>query len=1327
MYMKRYKRLFVFTIITLMLVMTSGAAYLFKSLSNPEGLTSSQINCILKDSKGYMWFGTPSGLYRYDGYTFHNFQCNLQDGNSLPDSYIIDMQEMLDGSLMITTTSGYCIYRSSTETFERDIPGYLNRLGMSREAKLLYIDSHHNLWSYIPNKGVECFNMQQQLLYHFGYTNSSTGIPNGNIIGMGESKEGTILIYDTGRLVCCNVVGQQHTVWGDSYWEEQGMKRMTQMKAFTDSKGRVWLYGPNVLLCYDPQKQSWNTSLGDALGMGSNSDKIVYGMDEDDNGNIWMATDVEGLLKINVDDFSRERVQPVSMKTEKVIGDEIVKTQCVYVDDTNLLWVGTQKFGVAYWGNDIYKFEGSRLGDITAIAEDASGKVWYGTESDGVIGLSAPLASKNVSAMEYTKDGSLWVGSTRSGLARIKDGSSRIYSVGNDDGKTLINDNVNDLCVDKNGNLWIATNGGLQVFNPTMNTFSTYTKENGKLMSNDVTSLWYGSRNRMLVGTANGLVVMNLSNNESMYLTGNSTNLQTFSNNYITCIFEDSRGLVWIGTREGLNILDIESDNLHYIDESHGLCSNSICGITEDKNKNIWVTTSDGAARIIIERDMDEGSFTYGLNNYDESDGLVSDEFNKGTLITKKDGSILLGSMKGVNWVGKHSNKAKATTPKVILSQLFVGDQEIEPGKEYQGSIPLPTALNESRSITLDNDMNSFIIKFAAGNYNQSERLQYIYWMQGKDQGWRNADPLIHGVRFNNLGMGTYTLHVKAVSNDGNISNMERTLKITIERPWWLSWWMILVYLAMIGGFIYAWKFGFKHAKNFIRKKKQVINELVAQREEIKQASEDLRHPMARMTTIIGSLAETETSIEGREKLNSLHSQMLQIITRLSEMQISLDDPKALANERAKDKLLSGQAVDDDHLLISADGEDELTYEIKPQKKDLPTKQFLVILIDDNEEFLRFMSARMGEFYTFETYNDINKAASDLEDLKADLVICKQDMQGMTGSELCNRLKTNSTTESTKFVLLTDQVLAPADIKKQGITLSADDYMAKPFNLQEAMLHFNQLLGIGDVELDNLIESDSIKGDDKLLEFNNNSMTTAKLDYDEVKADNEDAEREEEEEEEEGQKSRIITSPEPADESPIMGKTFVGGEETTEGSPFNLGSAIYDTPESEEEAASRYQAVIDAMSDDEPESNTEISNTDNNTEKKDITLGSQMTTDIAYTMANARDRQLLENINAYVIQNMSRGQINLEELATAMGMGRVPFYHKVTELTKRTPAELIRDIRLKYACDLLEKTTISMQEVALNVGFMTSENFIRIFKEKYGMSPLEYRMKNKKG
>ncbi len=115
-----------------------------------------------------------------------------------------------------------------------------------------------------------------------------------------------------------------------------------------------------------------------------------------------------------------------------------------------------------------------------------------------------------------------------------------------------------------------------------------------------------------------------------------------------------------------------------------------------------------------------------------------------------------------------------------------------------------------------------------------------------------------------------------------------------------------------------------------------------------------------------------------------------------------------------------------------------------------------------------------------------------------------------------------------------------------------------------------------------------------------------------------------------------------------------------------------------------------------------------------------------YSMSNFMDQQLMRNVEQFVLQNMSRGQISLDEMASAMGMGRVPFFHKVRSITTKTPAEIVRELRLKHACTLLVTTNINISELAINVGFMTAENFTNIFREKFGMSPLEYRMKNKK-
>lgn len=321
-----------------------------------------------------------------------------------------------------------------------------------------------------------------------------------------------------------------------------------------------------------------------------------------------------------------------------------------------------------------------------------------------------------------------------------------------------------------------------------------------------------------------------------------------------------------------------------------------------------------------------------------------------------------------------------------------------------------------------------------------------------------------------------------------------------------------------------------------------------------------------------------------------------------------------------------------------------------------------MMVIDDNEEFVRFVTAHLQHIYDLHAYCDMKTATADMEVLKADIIVCKHDMAGMTGSELCNRIKTNPRTENVRFVIMTDGVLTTADMKDMNVTLSADDYLAKPFNIQEAVMRFNRLLGLApDEGLDNVIEGKETR----MLEGYNSSMTTATTsDNGNISHDTADI-------------REIISEKE--EDTDWNNDSMTGGEEQTDGQA-ETAMAYYDGK----------------------------------------TIGD-------YSMNSIMDRQLMRNVEQYVLQNMSRGQINMEEMAAAMGMGRVPFFHKIKSITKKTPAELVRELRLKHACTLLRHTNINMSELAINLGFMTAENFTIIFKDKYGVSPLEYRLQQRKG
>ena len=1225
----------------------------FKILDARQGLTSSQVNCILKDSRGFMWFGTPAGLYRYDGYIYKHFQCDSQDGSSLPDSYIESIQEM-DGDLWIKTPADYCIYHPQSESFERDMRMVFSRIGMKEVPSIIYIDRYKNLWGYISGRGVICYNTQQQLHFEFGYTNDANGIPQGTICSISECKDGVILVYEDGRMVCCSVNPQQHVAWKNTDIAQQKLRNTKTLRVFADQMDNLWLYGQGTLFMYNKKAHVWDTHIGDALDLSSITvDHAINAMGGDRSGNIWLGTNRHGLMRINVNTHTMEEVTIRSMSPFRMAKNNM-GVRSIYVDDTDLLWVGTAKSGVAYTGQNIYKFEADPIGDITALTQDASGKIWYGTSDNGILDYEGRLASLKVSAMACTNDGSIWVGSVQNGLTRIKDGQATIYSVAMDSTRrTLIDDHVHALAADKMNNLWIATDGGLQVYNPRTNQFSSYTRENGKIRVNNITSLYYAKGNKMLIGTSEGLIVLNISTTEMKYLVGNSTSMQKFTNNYVTQVYEDSRGLIWVGTREGVNIYNPDNDMLNYLTEKNGLCNNNICGIAEDKNKNVWISTSNGLCRIVTQRNHEDGTYNFGLYNYTHDDGLQSDEFNLGAMMVKNDGNVFFGGLNGINWVRKKTADETESLPRVMLTQLFIGEEEILTGHAYDGNVPLQQALNESSRIELNSDQNTFTIKFAAGNYNQSERLQFMYMMEGLDKMWHDGDAMKHGVTFTDIPSGTYRLHVKAISAEGAVSDQERVIEIVIMKPWFLQWWMLVVYAIVLIVVVYLWKQGMDELRALWKKKNAILGELARQKEEIKAASDELRQPMSRMTTIIMNLSERETTLEEREQLNTLHSQMLQVITRVSDMQMALENPeeKAKKNVHRFYELNSNGEMSLPEVL-----NDELTSEIRPYQAELPTVKFRVVFIDSNQEFTQFIYSRLKYIYDFHPYDNIRKAAAEIEATMPDLVICKQDMAEFTGSELCNNIKMHPTLNKIKFVLLTDTKLTGHEMVNQNITMAADDYLAKPFNIQEAVMRFNKLLGVGPIEVNsNLIEG----AETRQLEERNSSMTTATESMDLATID-----------------------------------TSVALEE-------------------DEQLRMVEVRVVKNHSTDAIDTNYMFGNDHDEMHEK-------------YSMSDTMDQQLLNSIEQYVQQNMNRGTINLEDMAAAMGMSMKPLFQKVKEITGRTPAEVVRDLRLKHACILLQRTNINMSELANHVGFATGEHFINIFKERFGMSPSEYRLKYRK-
>ncbi|MDQ3290051.1 MAG: hypothetical protein M3Q05_02055 [Bacteroidota bacterium] len=106
---------FVFLFFTLSRLFAQPEQYKFVRIDNDKGLSNNQINCILEDNQGFMWFGTMTGLNRYDGYTFKTFRHDVRHATSLRDNYISALFAGPENKLWVITRSGLAIYNPLTE------------------------------------------------------------------------------------------------------------------------------------------------------------------------------------------------------------------------------------------------------------------------------------------------------------------------------------------------------------------------------------------------------------------------------------------------------------------------------------------------------------------------------------------------------------------------------------------------------------------------------------------------------------------------------------------------------------------------------------------------------------------------------------------------------------------------------------------------------------------------------------------------------------------------------------------------------------------------------------------------------------------------------------------------------------------------------------------------------------------------------------------------------------------------------------------------------------------------------------------------------------
>ena len=436
---------------------------------------------------------------------------------------------------------------------------------------------------------------------------------------------------------------------------------------------------------------------------------------QDSNQHLWIGADNEGIYELDAEGGCLRHYQPGS--SSHSVANTIM---CIYEDSEKNLWLGSYTRGIA------------KLNRKT-----------------GVCDYSLPVDNEKILSITEDKQKNLYIGTLGSGFYQynLQTGSLKHYESAKDETgdlkrNELVNDWINYIFCDSEGFIWLGHYKGVSCFNPLTGSFINYRQVNTLISG--------------CVGYA---------------------------------IQEDYSGNIWAGTTDGLYCFNKKTEELKRFTTADGLSNNVICGLCEDSRHDIWLSTYMGISKY----DVKNNRFV----NYYSGDGLQGNEFTHGAFYKDKKGKIYFGGINGVTYFSPESIGSVSKETNVWVTDFYVFNHPIHKNSISGGEPVIDTSVQDANQFRLSYKDNTFSIVFSTLQYNNPEQISYQYKVDELGSQWLSTEPGVNRVTYNNLPPGQYTFQVRAL-NYGNYSET-RTVKILIAPPWYQTWWAYCVYITLAG------------------------------------------------------------------------------------------------------------------------------------------------------------------------------------------------------------------------------------------------------------------------------------------------------------------------------------------------------------------------------------------------------------------------------------------------------------------------------------------------------------------------------------------------
>ncbi|PKQ46623.1 hybrid sensor histidine kinase/response regulator [Confluentibacter flavum] len=1331
--MKTNKTLLYFTIVFWIITLqnTIGqSSYIFRHLNTNDGLSNASVKAILRDSYGFLWVGTESGLNRYDGYGFKVYNANSKMPHSLESNDVMGLQEDGLGNIWVDLGFTYMVYNREKDHFISEKESFFKELNIQAvDNSKIYVDKKQNLWV-LNREKVFCYNIKKKTTSGFNLEIPLDDIGNVNITDNGDSL---FVISQSGEFWQLNVNSGKQTIIKLPNFIMQAINKYFN-KIYVDSNNGLWLHSnmADVVFYRKHPNSEWMTiELKSEIQTDGNS---ITSIIENRPGQIWIVTDHKGVFVYNKAKGSIENIISDPWESSTLSSNSI---KCIYRDSNETVWIGHSKKGLSYYHEsfrNIMNFEHPECSDISVIMEDHLENIWLGTDGNGLFVKDKKLGNgviklpiPNVAIVSILEDRAnrIWIGTFQKGLYCYENGKMVQYTTGN---SKLSNNNIWDIEEDRYGNIWIGTLGGkIQLLPSESSNFdfllSPFEEDTAVL------DMFYDGGDKVYAGTVSGLLEIDITTKKHVIYFSNINGTQRFLRDAVTNVYKDNRDILWLGHNIGLTIWDKKTDKIYYFNKAKGLCDDSIKGIVSDNLNNIWVTTSNGLSILTADRDLDN-NLSITSKNYSVKDGLMDNFFNAHSISKLKNGDILLGNIDGYSIFNPNKMEEKnRPLAKVKFTGLTVSNQKIQVDSIYNGHKLLERPMELTSDLIFKYNDKLISLQFTTGDLLNADKIRYAYQIEGFNTEWIPTQE--NKIELSTLHPGEYKLLIKASNSDGVWNNDPTILNIKVTPPFYFSIWAIVLYaLATIGIIIYFILRSKRrhlikleqHRIRMDREKEMQVNEMKLKF--FTNISHDLRTPLTLIITPLQVLLNETMEENMKKKLSTIYKnaqQLLSLINSLLDfrkLDVGIDTLNlkpgdfvdfvrdiylsfsVYANERHINLSLSNEI---DNLLMQFDRDKiqkTLTNLLSNAFKYTSDGGAINIHIDSYDD------------YVYVSVSDSGPGISD-EDKEHvfERFYQAQQKQDKTGSGIGLHIANEYVNLHGGAITLTDNIpygcvfTIKLPIREISQTENLYSYNTSDEDVLEDVVKLDAinnkplLLFVDDNKdfcgfmVDNLEDEYSVitanNGLEAIEQLNKQDVTIVISDVMmPIMSGTELCEK---------IKTNIYWSHIPV----ILLTARAAEEHQIEG--LELGADDYITkPFNFNLLRLRIRKFIEW------------------TERSHNIFSQKLDVAPSEITITSLDEKLIEKAIKVVEDHISNSEFSVETLGMAVGLSRGHLYKKLMVITGKGPSEFIRTIRLKRGRQLLEKSQLQISEIAYEVGFNSPKRFTKYFRDEFGVLPSEY-------